>query len=137
MRDKQAVRMKVKFFVALLSANVLLAAPPQAKVLEGPLGIAIFDPKVMLPICKAEIAQGRAGVCTGYVIAIQEGMQAYSHWVPHDRLCIPPDTEYINMVKAVVSWIELRSVRDPENWDKGLFRVLAEAALRHTWGCMK
>ena len=64
--------MKAKFFAALLSASVLIVAPVQAKI----IGITISDPKVMLPICKEEIAQGRAGVCTGYVIGTAQGMQA-------------------------------------------------------------
>jgi hypothetical protein len=55
--------MNAKFFAALVGAGVLMAAPVQAKF----IGIAIYDPKVMLPICKTEIAQGHAGVCTGYV----------------------------------------------------------------------
>jgi hypothetical protein len=54
--------MKPKFFAALLlGASVFMAAPVQAKF----IGIAIYDPIVMLPICKNEIAEGRAGVCTG------------------------------------------------------------------------
>ena len=121
--------MKAKFFAALLGANVLMAAPVQAKF----IGIPIYDPKVMLPICKNEIAQGRAGVCTGYVIGIWEGMMAYSHWVPHDSLCIPSGTEYEDLVQVVVSWTELRLRENPEGARN--FRVLAEAAFRSTWGC--
>ncbi len=120
--------MKAKFFAALLGASVLMAAPVQAKF----IGIAIYDPKVMLPICKNEIAQGRAGVCTGYVIAISEGMRAYSVWVPHDSLCIPSGTEYEDMVQVVVSWTELSLRRNPEGARD--FRRLTEAAFRTTWG---
>jgi hypothetical protein len=121
--------MKVTFFAALLGASVLMAAPVQAKF----IGIAIYDPKVMLPICKNEIAQGRAGVCTGYVIAISEGMKAYSAWVPHDGLCIPSGIEYEDMVQVVVSWTELSLRRNPEGARD--FRGLTEAAFRSTWGC--
>lgn len=56
-KEKMGVTMNAKFFVALFGASVLMAAPVQAKF----IGIAIYDPKVMLPICKNEIAQGRAG----------------------------------------------------------------------------
>jgi hypothetical protein len=87
----------------------------------------------MLPICKTEIAQGRAGVCTGYVIAISEGMSAYSAWVPNDRLCMPSGIEYEDMVQVVVSWIELSLRRNPEGTRD--FRGLTEAAFRNTWGC--
>jgi hypothetical protein len=121
--------MNAKLFAAVFGASVVMAAPVQAKF----IGIAIYDPKVMLPICKNEIAQGRAGVCTGYVIAISEGMRAYSAWVPHDSLCIPSGTEYEDMVQVVVSWTELSLRRNPEGARD--FRVLTEAAFRSTWGC--
>jgi hypothetical protein len=88
LKGQTGVKMNAKLFAAVFGASVLMAAPVQAKF----IGIAIYDPKVMLPICKNEIAQGRAGVCTGYVIAISEGMTAYSDWVPHDSLCIPSGT---------------------------------------------
>jgi hypothetical protein len=127
--SKMGVSMNAKFFVALFCASVLMAAPVQAKF----IGIAIYDPKVMLPICKNEITQGRAGVCTGYVIAIWQGMQAYSAWVPNDRLCIPSDAEYEDIVQVVVSWTELSLRRDPEGARD--FRGLTEAAFRATWGC--
>jgi hypothetical protein len=121
--------MNAKFFVAaLFGASVLLAVPAQAKF----IGIAIYDPKVMLPICKNEITQGRAAVCTGYVIAISQGMQEYSHWVPNDSLCIPDGTEYEDMVQVVVSWTELSLRRNPEGARD--FRVETEAAFRTTWG---
>src|SRR4029077_200265 len=100
-----------------------MAAPVQAKF----IGIAIYDPKVMLPICKNEIAQGRAGVCTGYVIAISEGMRAYSAWVPHDSLCIPSGTEYEDMVQVVVSWTELSLRRNPEG-----ARILGSSPKQHS-----
>ena len=121
--------MKEKVFAALIGASVLMAVPAQAKF----IGIAIYDPKVMLPICKTEIEQGYPGVCTGYVIAISEGMRAYSAWVPHDNLCIPSDTEYEDMVQVVVSWTELSLRRNPESARD--FRSLTEAAFRSTWGC--
>jgi hypothetical protein len=121
--------MKEKVFAALLGASMLMAPPVQAKF----IGIAIYDPKVMLPICINEIAQGRAGVCTGYVIAISQGMSAYSAWVPNDKLCIPSSIEYEDMVQVVVSWTELRLRSDPESARD--FRVLTEAAFRSTWGC--
>ena len=105
--------MKETFFAALLGASVLMAAPAQAKF----IGIAIYDPKVMLPICKDEIAQGRAGVCTGFVIAVWEGMQEYSHWVPDDSLCIPSGIEYEDMVLVVVAWTEFSLRRNPEGPD--------------------
>ena len=50
--------MNAKLFAAVFGASVLMAAPVQAKF----IGIAIYDPKVMLPICKNEIAQGRAAM---------------------------------------------------------------------------
>jgi hypothetical protein len=125
--------MKEKFFAALLGTSVLMAAPAQAQF----IGIAIYDPQVMLPICKNEIAQGRAGVCTGYVIAKMESMHEYSSWVPHDALCIPGGTEYKDMVQVVVSWTELSLLRDPEVVRFRDFRVLTEGALRNTWGCKK
>ena len=124
--------MKEKFFAALLGASVVMVTPLQAKF----IGIAIYDGRVMLPICKSEIAQGRAGVCAGYVIAKWESMQEYSAWVPHDALCIPPGTEYEDMVQVVVSWTELR-LRDPDVMSPFDFRTLTEAALRYTWGCKK
>src|SRR5215467_15973313 len=62
--------------------------------------ITISDPKVKLPICKEEIAQGRAGVCTGYVIGTAQGMQA------RNEICIPLSAGYEDMVQVVVSWIE-------------------------------
>jgi hypothetical protein len=127
------VLMNAKFFVALFGASVLMAAPVQAKF----IGIAIYDPKVMLPICKDEITQGRAGVCTGYVIAISQGMQAYSAWVPNDSLCMPSGTEYEDMLQVVVSWAELTLRRNPEGAAAHDFRVLTEQALRTTWGCKK
>jgi hypothetical protein len=46
--------MKVNLFAALLAANMFMTAPVQAKF----IGIAIYDPKIMLPICKSENAQG-------------------------------------------------------------------------------
>jgi hypothetical protein len=123
-------KMKPKFFAALLlGASVFITAPVQAKF----IGIAIYDPIVMLPICKNEIAEGRAGVCTGYVIAVSEGMRAYSAWVPHDALCIPAGVEYEDMVQVVVSWTELSLRRNPEGTRD--FRTLTEAALRSTWSC--
>src|SRR5258708_20262513 len=66
------LKMKVKFFAALLGASVLMVAPVQAKI----TGLIISDPKVMLPICKEEFAQGHAGVCTGYVIGLAKGFQS-------------------------------------------------------------
>src|SRR5436190_9802292 len=122
-------KMKETFLAMLVGASLLMAAPVQAKF----IGIAIYDPKVMLPICKNEIAQGLAGVCTGYVIAIWQGMSAYSAWVRNDKLCIPPGTEYEDMVQVVVSWTELSLRRNPEVARD--FRVLTEAAFRSTWGC--
>ena len=109
---------------ALVGANLLMAAPVQARF----IGIAIYDPTVMLPICKNEIAQGRAGVCTGYLIAISEEMRAYSAWVPRDSLCIPSGTEYEDMIQVVVSWIELSLRRTPEGARD--FRNLTEAPHR-------
>jgi hypothetical protein len=72
LKGQTGVKMNAKLFAAVFGASVLMAAPVQAKF----IGIAIYDPKVMLPICKNEIAQGRAGVCTGYVIAISEGNES-------------------------------------------------------------
>ena len=125
--------MKATFFAALSGASILMAGPAQAQF----IGIAIRDPQVMLPICKNEIAQGRAGVCTGYVVAKMESMHEYSSWVPHDALCIPGGTEYKAMVQVVVSWAELNLIRDPEVARFRDFRVLTEGALRNTWGCKK
>ena len=123
------MKLKARILAALIGASALMSVPVHAKF----IGIAIYDPKVMLPICKTEIAQGRAGVCTGYVIAISEGMSAYSAWVPNDRLCMQSGIEYEDMVQVVVSWIELSLRRNPEGTRD--FRILTEAAFRNTWGC--
>lgn len=125
------MKLKPTILAALFGASALIVAPAKAKF----IGIAIYDPKVMLPICKSEIAQGRAGVCTGYIIAISQGMSAYSAWVPNDSLCIPSGIEYEDMVQVVVSWGELTLRRNPEGAPARDFRVLTEAAFRDTWGC--
>ena len=121
--------MKDKLFAALLGASLLMTPPVQAKF----IGIAIYDPKVMLSICKNEIEQGRAGVCTGYIIGTWQGMMAYSAWVPNDKLCVPDGVEYEDMVQVVVSWTELSLRRNPQGARD--FRVLTEGAFRSTWGC--
>jgi hypothetical protein len=91
-KAKWGAKMKAKFFAALLGASVLMAAPVQAKF----IGMAIYDPKVMLPICKNEVEQGLAGVCTGYVIGILTDMGA------HNEICIPVGVEYEDMVQVAV-----------------------------------
>ena len=113
-----------RILVALFAASVLTTAPAQAKF----IGIAIYDPIVMLPICKKEIAEGRAGVCTGYVIAISEEMRAHA-----DGHCLPPGVEYEDMVQAVVSGTELYLQRPPGVVEDFMF--LTERALRNTWPC--
>src|SRR5215813_1360486 len=119
------LKMKAKFFAALLSASVLMVAPVQAKI----IGITISDPKVMLPICKEEIAQGRAGVCTRYVIGTAQGMQA------RNEICIPLSAGYEDMVQVVVSWIEPALERASGVQRYMLFDT--ETALRNVWSCKK
>jgi hypothetical protein len=121
--------MKATATAMLVVAGLSLATPVQAKF----IGIAIYDPKVMLPICKNEIAHGQPGVCTGYIIGTWQGMMAYSAWVPNDKLCVPDGVEYEDMVQVVVSWTELSLRRNPEGARD--FRTLTEGAFRSTWGC--
>jgi hypothetical protein len=102
-----------------------MVAPVQAKI----TGLMISDPKVMLPICKEEIAQGRAGVCTGYIIGVAQGMQA------RKDICIPLSAAYDDMVQVVVSWIEPSLERAPEVQRYTLHDT--ETALRNVWSWKK
>jgi hypothetical protein len=119
------LKMKVKFFAALLGASVLMVAPVQAKI----TGLMISDPKVMLPICKEEIAQGHAGVCTGYVIGVAQGMQS------RNEICIPLTAGYEDMVQVVLSWIEPALERATEV--QRYMLVDTQTALRNVWSCKK
>jgi hypothetical protein len=116
---------KVKFFAALLGASVVMVSPVQAKS----SGVMISDPKVMLPICKEEIAQGRAGVCTGYVIGVVQEMQS------RNEICIPLSAGYEDMVQVVVSSIEPALERGTEV--QRYMLVDTQTALRNVWSCKK
>jgi hypothetical protein len=88
-------RMKA-LFTGLLSAGLVYATQAQAKF----IGTTFYMPKVMVEMCKSEIARGQAGFCTGYVIATEEQLAGVG------QVCLPPSVEYEDMVRAVVSRIE-------------------------------
>lgn len=104
----------------------LVVAPAQAKFIGQDL-----DPRVMLPLCKDDIAQGRAGVCTGYVLGIATSMKG------QNAICIPADVEYEDIVRAVVNWIELAFLRWPDRQAGRHMFFDTEAALRTVWACNK
>jgi hypothetical protein len=56
----------------------------------------------MLGMCKAEVARGEAGFCTGYVIA------TFGRLAADGQVCHPPlgQVEYEDMLLAVIGQIE-------------------------------
>ena len=114
--------MKAAIFATMLGASVLAAAHVQAKW----IGVDTSS-EAMLPLCKSEIAQGRAGVCAGFVLGIRYGMAG--------ELCIPEGIEFEDMVQVVVNWTDTFIRTSPEK--AHYFPANVEAALRHTWRCQK
>jgi integrase len=68
---------------------------------------------------KNEIAQGHAGICTGYVIAISEGMRAYSAWVPRTKPIWTAKPETAGRVRgrleSILDFAKVCGYRDGEN----------------------
>jgi hypothetical protein len=98
---------------------LVFATPIQAKF----TGTMFYDPRVMLEMCKSEIARGQAGFCTGYVIATWEQLAGTG------QVCKPDGVEYEEMLGVVVNRIETIGGSDT--------RPLTEFALRIAWPCKK
>ena len=109
------------FFTGLLGAGLFFATPTEAKF----IGTMFYMPKVMLEMCKSEIARGQAGFCTGYVIATWEQLAGAF------QVCTPDGVEYEDMLRVVAN--RLTTLGD-EARDT---RVHTEAALRIAWPCKK
>jgi len=92
-------------------------------------GLMISDPTVMLPMCKEEIAQRRAGLCTGYVVGVAQEMQS------RNEICIPLSAAYEDMVQVIVSWIEPALER--ANEVQRYMLLDTQTALRNVWSCKK
>ena len=75
------------------------------------------------------LAQGHAGVCTGYVIGVAQGMQS------RNEICIPLTAGYEDMVQVVWSWIEPALERATEV--QRYMLVDTQTALRNVWSCKK
>jgi hypothetical protein len=121
---------KTKFFTALLGASVLMVSQAQGQPICDRIECMVFTPqhasidsaKEMLPLCQKEIAQGRPGMCTGYIIAVALEMAAHRE----ARGCLPGYFgEYDEMLRAVVPGIarEVQGNRDVH------MRVATEDAL--------
>jgi hypothetical protein len=104
-------------FIGLLGAGLVFAMPTQAKF----IGTTFYEPRVMLEMCKSEIARGEAGFCTGYVIATWEQLAGTN------QVCMPQGVEYEDMLRVVVNRIETVSGSDT--------RFQTEFALRLKWPC--
>jgi hypothetical protein len=113
--DNWGLKVKAKFFAAFLGASVVMVAPVHAKS----TGLMISDPKVMLPMCKDEIAQGRAGLCTGYVIGVAQEMQS------RNEICIPLSAAYEDMALERANEVQRYMLVD------------TQTALRNVWSCKK
>lgn len=125
MREQNAGRLQEAnmkaFFTGLLGAGLFFATPTEAKF----IGTMFYMPKVMLEMCKSEIARGQAGFCTGYVIATWEQLAGAF------QVCTPDGVEYEDMLRVVAN--RLTTLGD-EARDT---RVHTEAALRIAWPCKK
>jgi len=110
-------------FSGLLGAGLILATPTQAKLIVTDF----YIPSVMLQMCESEIAQGKAGFCTGYVIAKWEELAS------GEEVCVPSDVEYEDMLSAVVRRFEWGS-----GWMKsGDTDLQVRVALREAWPCKR
>jgi hypothetical protein len=109
-------------FAGLVGAILALASasPAQPKF----IGTMYYEPQIMLGMCKDDIARGNAGFCTGYIIGTLDQMQGAR------EVCLPPGTEYEDMVRVVVDRIQrLPGVRDT--------RSIVEVGFRLKWPCKK
>ena len=97
-----------------------------SQMVVTPQHALIDSAQQMLPLCQSEIAQGRPGLCTGYIIAVALEMAV------HREGCLPGYLEYDDMLRAVVPGIA-REVRG--NPDVHM-RVATEDAL-DKWGRAK
>jgi hypothetical protein len=113
---------KLLFAVGLLVAGLAFATQIQAK----PIVATFWLPNVMLQMCKSEIARGQAGFCTGYVIATWDQMAVADQI--DQRVCIPRDIEYEDMLRVVVRRLE----KFPDGRE---VRRHTEVALRDAWPC--
>jgi hypothetical protein len=110
-------------FSGLLGAGLIFATPSQAKF----IGTMFYEPKVMLEMCKSEIALGQAGFCTGYVIAKWESLNGAG------QMCLPQGVQYEDMLRVVVDLLADRDAVSGSNDS----RVLTERALHIAWPCKK
>jgi hypothetical protein len=100
----------------------------------------------MLPFCKTELAEGRFGGCTGYVVAIYDEMKSRNlrtfiqarrgHGAEELKArgaCLVLDMDLGQMRQAAISWIE-RYLQQHPGTEPFMYEMTIDA-LRDAWGC--